>query len=221
MNKNNFKKYFKGRKKIEHLLFKRIMFFLKDPFVNPIDVEYVISKIEKLIPEHLFHDIDMIIVGKNELFHKKSINAFYKDGAIYVTDEQKNEDDDIVHELAHSLEDRYNYNLYEDGFLEAEFLGKRKRLYYEIEEEKPSLISFYNSDYSYNFDMFLLKKLGYDKLTLYTVNLFHNPYAVTSLREYFATGFETYFLKSADSLKKLCPVLYTKILDLVEVGEEQ
>ena len=51
------------------------------------------------------------------------------------------------------------------------------------------------------------------------MGLFISPYAATSLREYFATGFEAYYMGKKDQLDKISPVLYDtidKIHHLVE-----
>ena len=41
--------------------------------------------------------------------------------------------------------------------------------------------------------------------------LFVRAYAATSLREYFATAFEAYFLKGPYSIKHISPEVYKKI----------
>jgi hypothetical protein len=41
--------------------------------------------------------------------------------------------------------------------------------------------------------------------------LFPSPYAATSVREYFARGFEEYTMSNKKELKQSCPVLYNKI----------
>ena len=55
--------------------------FFKDPVEN-VDVEKVISKVERSIPEHLISEIEMIIFGWFDEFDERSINAFY-DGGFY------------------------------------------------------------------------------------------------------------------------------------------
>jgi len=49
------------------------------------------------------------------------------------------------------------------------------------------------------------------------MGLFVSPYAATSLREYFAIGFEEYHLKDRVYLKKISPKLYFKIEELLEL----
>jgi len=48
------------------------------------------------------------------------------------------------------------------------------------------------------------------------MGLFVSPYAITSLREYFSTGFEEYFLKDRNYLKNMSPAIYNKIEGLLE-----
>ena len=54
----------------------------------------------------------------------------YKDGAIYLSPEQDNEEDlldDILHELAHAVEKKNEDLIYRDGRLEREFVMKIRR----------------------------------------------------------------------------------------------
>ena len=44
-----------------------------------------------------------------------------------------------------------------------------------------------------------------------SAELFYSPYAITSLREYWANGFENYLLGDKYALKDLSPILYKKI----------
>lgn len=85
--------------------------------------------IQKNVPSHLASNVDVIYVGDFEEFEKKRFNAAYQDGAIYVINVQDNAKDmadDIIHEMAHSLEEKYSDFIYGDGRLQNEFLGKEK-----------------------------------------------------------------------------------------------
>ena len=68
-------------------------------------------------------------------------------------------------------------------------------------------------EYDYEFDQFLLKDVGYDKLSKIVSGVFINPYAPTSLREYFATGFTEFYMNPNEHsfLKTTSPALYTKL----------
>jgi len=75
---------------------------------------------------------------------------------------------------------------------------------------------FLNPEYNAQFDKYLYEVLGYPLLTSLSMGLFVSPYAVTSLREYFSTGFEEYFLKDRNYLKNISPAIYNKIEGLLE-----
>ena len=200
-----------------------IQIFIKDSLDGNIDVEDVISKISTSIPPHLLREVDVIYIGMFEEFDKMDTNAMYKDGAIYVTNDQEDEQDlidDICHEIAHSLESPYGHILYADGDLEHEFLSKRKRLYdiLKNEGEDPNLDLFEDPEYNLAMDKYLYEEIGYDRLNLIAASygLFTSAYCATALREYFANGFEYYFLDDRKYLGEICPILYKKIKEIYE-----
>jgi len=197
--------------------------YFKDPLLNDeIDTEHVISKVEETLPSHLLSEIEMMIVGWFEEFEERKLNAFYKDGTLHISNAQDDEMDmydDIVHEVAHSIETPLGYIIYGDEKIKNEFLRKRKYLHNILNSygfEAP-LSPFMNPEYDKEFDLFLYEKVGYDKLTNLTRGLFISPYATTSLREYFASGFTEYYLDSNHNyLKNVSPELYKKLLLLQE-----
>jgi len=205
----------------EKLLHNRVVIYIKDPLPDNVDVDYVISFLEKNVPSQMFYFIDSIFIGQFKQLKKNDINASYEDGAIYATNEQSDADDmidDIVHELAHSLEKSLGDVIYADNLIENELLGKRKRLYQILNAEgyEASLKSFLNIEYDKNFDKYLYKVVGYDKLTMLTMGLFISPYGATSIREYFANGFEHYFLESKEYVQKISPSLFSKIEEIID-----
>ena len=146
----------------------------------------------------------------------------YENSSIFVTNSQSSEEDiadDIVHEIAHSVEETYRDYIYSDGELEKEFLNKRKYLYTLIvgEDIEANLTDFMNPVYKKEFDEYLYQSIGYPMLNMLGSSIFYSPYAVTSLREYFANGFEAfYYFNDYDFIKKSCPKLFAKLLDLME-----
>ena len=193
--------------------------------VEGIDVEKVVNRVENILPLHLLNEVEMIIFGWFKEFEERSINAFYKDNALYISYLQQDEEDlfeDIIHEISHSIEEVYGYHIYADEKLKEEFLRKREHLHdilWKAEYRAPR--SFF-SDIEYNkeFDMFLYEKIGYDKLSSLMSGLFINPYAATSLREYFATAFTDFYLDSNhDFLQKVSPHLYKKIVMLQDTKD--
>ena len=77
-----------------------------------------------------------------------------------------------------------------------------------------------NFDYDKDIDEFLYKKVGYDNLNQIVVNIFPSAYAATSVREYWAKGFEELFMGDKSKLKSLCPVLYSILTTLLNELKE-
>lgn len=200
--------------------------YFQKPLINKkINVEKVVGKIEDSIPSHLRSEIEMIIFGQFDEFAERSLNAFYKDGALYVSNIQDDEEDlydDLAHEIAHSVEEVYGYEIYGDQKVKDEFLRKRKFMHDLLWSKgyKAPLSFFLDSEYNKEFDMFLYEDIGYDKLSQLLIGLFVSAYAATSLREYFATGFTEYFIDPThNTLKKVSPELYNKIFSIVNPEE--
>lgn len=205
----------------EFNLSESINLYIKDPLTREVDVRSVMDVVSKTIPEHLMSEIDSIFVGIFDEFEEMETNAMFKDGAVYLSNDQDNEEDmidDIIHEIAHSLESPRGHLIYGDGKVEQEFLQKRMKLYEILKAEglKPKLKQCKNPEYSKDFDMYLYEKVGYDRLNFIcsSYGLFTSAYSATSLREYFANGFEYYFLDDRSYLSKICPQLYKKLEEL-------
>ena len=205
----------------EYSFFGDVLVIVKDPLPKEINLVQCLQKTEDMIPSHLIYGLDSLFIGQYPEFKERSINAFYRDGAIYVTNEQDDEEDfidDVVHEIAHLVEKNYGSLIYEDQKITREFLGKRQRLFHLLRAEgydvQPK--DFIETDYNQEFDMFLFKEVGYPILTQLTMGLFLTPYGVTSLSEYFAESFEYYFIRDPEYVRKITPSCYTKILDLEE-----
>ena len=192
--------------------------YFKDDMMNDVDVEAAVAKVESKLPQHLLSEIEMIIIGWFDEFEQNHFNAFYDSGAVYVSNMQDDEGDlfdDIVHEISHSVEEAYGYQIYGDQKIKEEFLRKREYLHdimWKMGFKAPKSF-FDNVEYDPEFDEFLHKKVGYDKLSTIMQGVFVSPYAATSLREYFATMFTEFYLSSEHNfLKKVGPAVYEKIL---------
>ena len=201
---------------------KGVQVFSKDQMMNDlVDLESVMARFESVLPDHIRDGVEMIIVGQFDDFEERDINAFYKDGALYVSNFQSDNDDlldDLVHETAHSLEEAYGYEIYADQRIKEEFMRKRMFLYdilWKMGFKAPREM-FLDSEYDTEFNQFLLNDVGYDKLSEVLRGVFITPYAATSLREYFATGFTEFYLypDNHNYLRKVSPELYKKLLSL-------
>lgn len=203
--------------------FFSIEVFVNDPLPSNIDLDYVFSFINRRISPFILDLINSVHIGYFQDLEDRHINAKYSDGKIYLTNDQSDNNDmvdDIVHELAHALEDSYGKEIYLDKSIEQEFLGKRKKLerFLRYMEYDTHLYDFEKIEYDKRLDFFLLKDVGYDTIETLTMGLFINPYAATSVREYFAEGFEDYYLNNADYVRNMCPALY-KVLDQINKVE--
>tara|TARA_R110000824_G_scaffold159184_6_gene333424 strand:+ start:3531 stop:4259 length:729 start_codon:yes stop_codon:yes gene_type:complete len=213
----------------EHYLFGNILVYIKDPLPGSVDIISVLNAIESSVPAKFVHGLDSVMIGHFDFFDESDTNAFYQDGAIYVTNDQFNEEDmidDLVHEIAHVGEQTYGMDLYVDGALEEEFIGKRKKLHtilsgngYNVPEEFSHPTE--SPEYSADIDEFLYEVVGYPVLTTLTMGLFISPYAATSLREYYANGFEEYFLGDKNYLKNISPMLYNKLEEITYNNQSQ
>jgi hypothetical protein len=196
---------------------------ITDELPSHIKMEEVISTLRNKIPRNFFIGIKKIQIEHLEEFDKREINALYKDGILYVTNQQDNVDDlldDIVHEVAHHVETKYIEQIYQDEEIKKEFLKKRKELAFELASEGYGIPTGFRTDikFSEEIDTFLYKRVGYRHLRMFGLGIFVRPYAATSLREYFAVGFEYFYLKNAEELKKTCPILYNKIYYLHDLA---
>tara|TARA_R110002074_G_scaffold45977_1_gene118751 strand:- start:78 stop:764 length:687 start_codon:yes stop_codon:yes gene_type:complete len=212
----------RGKKAQKEYTFGDGYVYVKNPLPDTIDLAYVLDTIEELIPPAMRAAVESIFVGDFEEFHEREINALFKDGAVYVTNAQTDNDDmidDIVHEIAHSAEDLYGYEIYaSDNKLMNEFRQKRISFEKLLKSQgfRTQGYDFEDVEYNLDFDDYLYQEVGYPTLESLTVGLFPNAYSPTSIREYFASGFEMYFLGDRHYLKKISPVLYRKIEEIMK-----
>ena len=204
-----------------------IEIFIKDPLPDIIDVDFVLKYVASMLPAHLMTEVDIIYIGEFENLKSRSVNAIFEDGAIFITNEQVSEMDlidDIVHEVAHSIEKKYVDIIYGDKMIEKEFRAKRRKLY-DILKEKgknppPEMLT--NISYSPTLDNYFYSVVTYpvlDQICTFA-NLFVGPYSVTSVREYFAQAFDQYFLGEEMLVRNFSPVLYRKIQELVNLEDQ-
>ena len=190
-----------------------------DPMPDKIDTKECFRMVEKIFPQHYYKDLQNIQIGHRDEFDERNITALYSDGVLYLTNRQKNNKDlldDIVHEFAHHLEEAYTGIIYDDHSLVKEFRKKRQQLRFELRSEGywTEEYDFTGLKYSEPLDKFLYQRVGKQMLRMVTTGIFVRPYSSVSLREYFATGFEAYYMGKRDELEKISPVLYNKVEEL-------
>ena len=201
--------------------FRGVNVVIDDNLPENVDIKTVLKIIEDRIPRYCYADIEEIRVGEREEFKSRGISALYRDNILYISNQQDNlEDllDDVIHEIAHHVEEKFPEQIYGDQLIKREFLKKRKQLEFELRSE-----GYWTSDYDFEqikfseeFDKFLYDRVGRRMLGMATTGIFIRPYASVSIREYFATGFESYYLNTdrKDSLFNISPDLYEKINSL-------
>lgn len=211
------------RERREYLLFNRIPVLIQSKTLY--DVSEVLKEIERNVPQTLVSELDYIIISDSDYLKDRELDSVYMDGVIYMSGNIESTKEAIltvVHEIAHSVEDKFP-QIYEDETIEAEFLGKRTKLYQILASHNVETqgLDFLNAEYSENFDDFLYLVVGYPLLRNLSSGLFLSPYAATSIREYFADAFEEYFLREPKGVKLISPAVYYKIEQLLDnLGEE-
>tara|TARA_R100001594_G_scaffold139712_1_gene184336 strand:+ start:80 stop:757 length:678 start_codon:yes stop_codon:yes gene_type:complete len=224
MNKNKIKNYIieKQNHRFEYIIAGKIPLIIKDNLISDIDILDLIKRIETALPNISRYLVDSIIVADLDAFKENKTNALYHDNKIYVSNYQDDLSDmldDIVHEYSHALEDKYGKEIYFDRSIKDEFISKRLMLRSILQTEYPlDKYNFNKIEYDKEFDKLLLNVVGYERFNNLTKHgLFINPYAATSLREYFATGFEEYVLGDHKELETISPKLYKKIFDIMQI----
>jgi len=203
----------------EYYLYKSIPFRINEPFVRPIDIGAVLSALENSFPFSYFKGLKSIEIGYHPVFSLKNVNAAFLDDRFYVTNNQNDESDlldDIVHELAHLLEKKFQDLIYSDKAIAEEFLMKRNALRrmlktFGCDVERQNFMSL---KYSKEFDDFLEAEVGDEKLKTIIDGLYLSPYSIRSVNEYFAIGFEFYYLVKPALVRQVCPRLFEKIVSL-------
>jgi hypothetical protein len=214
--------YIQQSPKAHFMIHGRIPVYFKNGLTKKINMDSVCRRVGNILPAFLFKNISAVSIGQYDTLDDRAVDSVYDKKIIYLTNIQDDEEDiieNIIHEVAHSLEELYSEQIYGDGLLKKEFLRKRKQLYNEL-SQKYSIDDKYfrKTEYSKSLDQFFYKKVGYDTLSYFTEPLFVTPYSATSLREYFSDGFERYYLGDQNLIEDICPVLYNKIKLLEETA---
>ena len=211
------------REQRELLLYNRIPVLIQDK--PSFDAQTVLQAVQSKVPQPLTRELDYIMISNSDYLKDREVDSVYLDGIIYMSSQIEDNETALlstVHEIAHSLEEAYP-QIYEDETIEAEFLGKRRKLYEILSAHGFDLsgLDFFDAEYSEKFDDFLYLDVGYPLLRNLMSGLFLSPYAATSVREYFADAFEEYFVREQKNVKSISPAVYFKLEELLEkLGED-
>tara|TARA_R110002110_G_scaffold351848_1_gene561831 strand:- start:596 stop:1045 length:450 start_codon:yes stop_codon:yes gene_type:complete len=121
-----------------YYLNSEIPVWTEDPLSDTVNLKQVLEKVESLIPSAFLKYVQAVRIGMFDEMIERSVNALYKDGVLYITNIQDNNQDiidDMVHEISHAVEQNNSDIIYDDGEIQQEFLGKRKRLYNLLKSE--------------------------------------------------------------------------------------
>jgi len=214
--------YIQQTPKAHFMIHGRIPVYFKNGLTKKINMDSVCKRVGNLLPAFLFKNISAVSIGNYDTLDDRNVDSVYNKKIIYLTNVQDDEEDiieNILHEVAHSLEEVYSEQIYGDELLKKEFLRKRKQLYNELSVKYNIDDKYFRkTEYSKTLDTFFYKKIGYDTLSYFTEPLFVSPYSATSLREYFSEGFEKYYLGHQQMIMDLSPELYNKIKQLEELA---
>jgi hypothetical protein len=83
---------------------------VKDQIEGEVDLEASFNSVIQTLPDHFLSLVDIVYIGQFSFLEEKQVNALFVDGSLFITNVQDDNDDlidDIVHETAHAVEDRF------------------------------------------------------------------------------------------------------------------
>ena len=198
---------------------------VSNPANKSISFKKIIKSVFDRLPKIFWKDLQSINVGNFKELQDRNLQAMYTKNKIFLSNEVAKEEDyldDIIHEIAHHVETKYFNLIYADETIKKEFLIKRENVFNRLKHKgfDVNLRDFLNPKYDEKFDHFISQVVGYPTMRTISSDIFYSPYAITSLREYFANGFEAYYMKEEiPRLKNISPKLFKKILKLGELKD--
>jgi hypothetical protein len=196
-------------------LFGHILVQLESNLPHGVDIEAVLVSVKERLPKHLLDDVDAIYIGNFKMLNDRSVDSMFVDGSILIKSNHESNEalfDTMMHEFAHAIEVKEKDYIYGSGDIVNEFISKRKLVYHTIKDDyEIDKKLFLDPNFNQVLDTFFADEIGYSNLGVITSNIFMSPYAITSVREYFANGFEHYFIDGIESLEKISPILASKI----------
>ena len=214
----------KAQDRNEYMLFN-VPVYVINKFPSNIKINNILDSVKDIINKEYLDGLETIYIGDFKDLNRRDIQSMLKDDAIWISSNNvKNVIteplvvENIIHEIAHLLEEKYQSQIYGDGKLEREYNSKKNRLFHLLKNEgyDIDLELFFSDDMLKEFDNFLYKVVGYDKISLLTAGLFLSPYSITTIREYFASGMLDYLTNDNSYIDEISPVLYSKIKQIEE-----
>lgn len=214
----------KAQDRNEYMLFN-VPVYVINKFPSNIKINNILDSVKDIIDKKYLDGLETIYIGDFKDLNRRDIQSMLKDDAIWISSNNvKNVIteplvvENIIHEVAHLLEEKYQSQIYGDGKLEREYNSKKNRLFHLLKNEgyDINLDLFFSDDMLKEFDNFLYRVVGYDKISLLTAGLFLSPYSITTIREYFASGMLDYLMNDSSYIDEISPVLHSKIKNVEE-----
>jgi hypothetical protein len=214
----------KAQDRNEYMLFN-VPVYVINKFPNNIEINNILNSVKDIINKNYLDGLEAIYIGDFKDLNRRDIQSMLKDGAIWISSNNiKNiiteplVIENIIHEVGHLLEEKFQLQIYGDGRVENEYNSKKNRLFQLLKNDgyKVEINLFFSDDMLKELDHFLYKDVGYDKISLLSAGLFLSPYSITTIREYFATGLLDFLLGEDDHLEDISPILYEKINKVIE-----
>lgn len=214
----------KAQDRNEYMLFN-VPVYVINKFPSNIKINNILDSVKDIINKKYLDGLETIYIGDFKDLNRRDIQSMLKDDAIWISSNNiKNVIteplvvENIIHEIAHLVEEKYQSQIYGDGKLEREYDSKKNRLFHLLKNEgyDIDLNLFFSDDMLKEFDNFLYKVVGYDKISLLAAGLFLSPYSITTIREYFASGMLDYLTNDNSYIDEISPVLYSKIKQIEE-----
>ncbi len=216
--------YIKRTSKViqENMSINQVDIDIDSSIPDNVNVSKVLTTFRGSLPRGYFKKLNGIKVIDLEEFDQRNISAKYSadDKTLYISAERQDSNsdmlDDLMHEMGHHAETLYGDFIYGDNAIKDEFLMKRMQLRFELGSDgyDYTQFDFKNTEFDPELDVYLYKRVGKEKLKMMTAGIFVRPYQSLSIREYFAVGFEQYYLGNHKTLHRDCPVLYKRVEEL-------
>jgi len=206
----------------ENMSINQVSIDIDSELPDDVNVAKVLTTFRGSLPKGYFKKLNGIRVVDLKEFDQRNISAKYSvdDKILYISANRQDNNndmlDDLIHEMGHHAETLYGDFIYGDGAIKDEFIMKRMQLRFELGSDgyDYTQFDFKNTQFNPELDVFLYKRVGKEKLKMMTAGMFVRPYQSLSLQEYFAVGFEQYYLGNHKTLHRDCPVLYKRVEEL-------
>lgn len=181
-------------------------------------VRMLFMQLKKILKNRFLVKIDTIYIGDLEFLREKGFTGLYDNNTLYIVESDSVEEmkRTVLHELSHAMEKIYGQYITEIQDVEAEFYKKRMTLYTRLSDAgyKVDRAQFETTSYNEDFDRLISTNIGFNRIRPFSDDLFMSPYAITSINEYVANGFEAFFY-DRDKLASMCPILRAEMAQFI------